>query len=280
MDMNSESQKVKIPKLIHYIWLGNAPLPPLAELCIQSWKKYLPGYEVVCWDEHNIWNMMNEYSSEAYTAQKWAFVSDYLRFQILYRYGGVYFDTDVELIRPIEDIMESGPWMACEHGGGHLASCKVNAGLGMAASAGMSLYQEIIGSYDSDHFRNYDGTYNLETVVDRVTKILRHYGLRDTDRIQKLAGITVYPSDYFCPKDYASGKCVINEVTRSIHHYDASWLSTDKKRAIELKWKIIRCVPWFPTRIAVAIGWLGVCLEKKSIRPLIRRVYKEASRFK
>ena len=100
-----------IPKVIHYCWFGRNPLPPLAIKCIESWKKFLPDYEIKGWNEDNFDVNIIPYTQEAYQAKKYAFVSDYARFWILYKYGGIYFDTDVEVIRPLDDIIARGPFM-------------------------------------------------------------------------------------------------------------------------------------------------------------------------
>ena len=103
-----------IPKIIHYCWFGGNPLPELAIKCIESWKKYLPDYEIKEWNESNFDINCCAYVREAYEAKKWAFVSDYARFWILYQHGGLYFDTDVELIKSIDDLIVKGAFMGCE----------------------------------------------------------------------------------------------------------------------------------------------------------------------
>lgn len=103
-----------IPKIIHYCWFGRGPLPELAQKCIASWKKYLPDYEIKEWNEDNFDVNIIPYTAEAYQAKKYAFVSDYARFWILYQYGGIYFDTDVEVIRPMDDIISKGNFMGFE----------------------------------------------------------------------------------------------------------------------------------------------------------------------
>ena len=103
-----------IPKIIHYCWFGRNPLPPLAEKCIASWREFLPDYEIKEWNEDNFDVNIIPYTADAYNAKKYAFVSDYARFWILYKYGGLYFDTDVEVIKSMDDIVERGPFMGCE----------------------------------------------------------------------------------------------------------------------------------------------------------------------
>ena len=208
-----------IPKIIHYCWFGKGPLPPLAEKCISSWKKYLPDYKINRWDETNYDVHSIQYISEAYNAHKYAFVSDYARFDIIYKYGGLYFDTDVELIAGIDDIIIDGPFLGFEK-----SSMGVNSGLGFSGEAGEPLLREILDSYLNSSFINDNGSHNLETVVDRVTKILVRKGLQIVDTKQSVGGVTIYPSDYFCPKDIKTGKLTITGNTRSIHHFDGSWI--------------------------------------------------------
>lgn len=221
-----------IPKVIHYCWFGGNSLGENELACIESWRKYLPGYEIRRWDETN-WNVRCcDYVAEAYDAKKWAFVSDYARLDILYREGGLYFDTDVELIRPIDDILKHGPFMGIETDFGSFSSSKspefeltVAPGLGLAANPGLDLYGALLASYEGDHFINEDGSFNTSTIVTRTTKILFEHGLKMRNGIQEVDGVTIYPADFFNPKDMWTGDIVITGNTRSIHHFSMSWLS-------------------------------------------------------
>lgn len=181
----------------------------------------MPDYEIVRWDESNLDFGLCEYACEAYKAKKWAFASDYARFKILYEQGGIYLDTDVEVIRSLEPILERGPYMGFE------VDCSETT-KGTVAS-GIGLYRDILDSYEQDHFIKDDGSYDLTTVVDRVTDILREKGLRDVPGIQEVAGVRIYPSEYFCPKDPINSRLILTENSYSIHHYDGSW-TTSKQR--------------------------------------------------
>ena len=217
-----------IPKKIHYCWFGGKPLPEEAKRCIKSWKTHCPGYEIIEWNEDNYSiQESSSYVREAYSVKKWAFVSDYVRFDILYKYGGVYFDTDVELINPIDDILEKGPFMGCEKASGF----SVAPGLGIAAETGNSIYKMVLDEYKNRHFIKEDGSFDQLTVVEFVTNLLKKKGLTDSkDVIQMVEGITIYPKEFFCPLDYRTGKMTITENTRSIHHYAATWHTTKEKR--------------------------------------------------
>ena len=220
-----------IPKVIHYCWFGGNPLPELAKICIDSWKKYLPDYEIKEWNESNFDLECCEYVKEAYQCKKWAFVSDYARFKILYDFGGLYFDTDVEIISSLDDIVSNGPFMGFEKMGN--SGNKVAPGLGLGANPGLGLYKEILEMYENAHFLNEDGKQNLSTVVDRTTSILKKHGLREVNVQQTIEGVTIYPYEYFCPIDCATGKKNITTNTKSIHWYMDSWGSQGKAEIIE-----------------------------------------------
>jgi len=232
-----------IPKVIHYCWFGRKPLPPLAVKCIESWKKYFPDYEIKKWNEDNFNVNIIPYTAEAYAVKKYAFVSDYARFWILYHYGGLYFDTDVEVIRPMDDIIAKGPFMGCENDALLESSLlnifdyrpNVNPGLGFGGFAGLWLYNELIQMYSTLHFFRDDGTLNMKTVVQYATEVLYAHGLQKINGIQCVEGIWIYPKEYFNPMDYGIGKVVISDKTYSIHHFAESWLPWHWKLKAQIK---------------------------------------------
>ncbi len=214
-----------IPKVIHYCWFGEKPLPKSARKCIDSWEKYFPGYEIKEWNESNYDVRKIPYIAEAYDANKYAFVSDYARFDILFDFGGMYFDTDVEVIRSFNDIIERGPFMGCEIDGGISDIC-VAPGLGMGAIPSMDIYKEILDYYHTQHFLNSNGELNTETVVRKTTRVLNEHGLKNIEGIQNVSGINIYPKEYFNPLKDSTGMLCITDNTRSIHWYAKSWLDT------------------------------------------------------
>lgn len=223
-----------IPKVINYCWFGRNPLPESAVKCINSWKKFLPDYEIKEWNEDNFDVNIIPYTQEAYASKKYAFVSDYARFWILYNYGGLYFDTDVEIIKSLDDIVERGPFMGREAGGLIKDICKtdigysnaVNPGLGLGVNGGHNLYKEILDFYSTLSFINPDGSFNTRTVVEYTSLVLlRHNIPNDNDNPVEVAGIWIYPADYFCPMDHTKSNTLnITQRSVSIHHYDCSWL--------------------------------------------------------
>lgn len=210
-----------IPKKIHYCWFGGNPLPELAIKCIKSWKKFFPDYEIIEWNENNYDVHKIPYISQAYEAKKYAFVSDYARFDILYEHGGIYFDTDVEVIKSMDKIIEQGAFAGVELPG------KLAAGLGLASPAASPIYKEILDSYKHSQFIDKNGENDLTTVVIRVSDIFRKYGFTDENKIQNICGIIIYPTEYFCPYNYENNTMKITTNTYTIHHYDGSWLSQE-----------------------------------------------------
>lgn len=217
-----------IPQKIHYCWFGGRPLPESAHKCIASWRKYMPGYEIIEWNERNFDIRCIPYISEAYDVGKYAFVSDYARFKILYEHGGLYFDTDVELIRPIDDIVLCGAFMGFESDCGDRTG-EVNPGLGLGVEAGDHLYGEMLEIYQGLRFKNPDGSLNLITIVKYTTDLLKRHGLENKTGIQRVEGISVYPKEYFNPFDMKEGRPKPTGDTRSIHWYSSSWEPQSKK---------------------------------------------------
>lgn len=228
-----------IPKIIHYCWFGGTPLPELTQKCIASWRKYLPGHEIKEWNESNFDVNMIPYTAEAYKAKKYAFLSDYARFWILYKYGGLYFDTDVEIIRPMQEIIDRGPFMGCEceaKKGATPDEMGVAPGLGLGVNPGLGLYKELLDLYAPLHFLNADRTYNLKTVVQYTTEVLVGHGLKNTDQIQFIAGVYVYPKDYFNPMmNGPTREIKITRNTYTIHYYIGSWTSSFRQFKRKIK---------------------------------------------
>lgn len=213
---------MSIPHVIHYCWFGGKPLSELAQKCLQSWKKYCPDYEIIRWDETNTDLNSCDYVKEAYAAKKWAFVSDVVRFQVIYDHGGLYFDTDVELIKPIDSILEKGPFMGIESYPGLFAGGNdvmlLNPGQGIAAEKGNKFYAEVLQHYKKIHF-------SVEhTVGMHVTSLMLDKGLKEENCFQTVDGINIWPKDYFNPINPNSGKLETTDNTVSIHHYEGTWV--------------------------------------------------------
>ena len=220
---------MSIPKVIHYCWFGRGELPALAKKCIKSWKKYCPDYEIICWNEDNFDLTQNRYVRQAYEAKKWAFVSDVARLKIIAEHGGIYLDTDVELLKPLDDLLDCSGFMGFDEKG------IVATGLGFGAEKGNKIVEEFLHDYDEIPFRLPDGSYDLTPCPDRNTAALRRLGMDTGNTHQTFLDTVFLPQEYLCPMDYYTGKKTITKNTYSIHHYSASWTSAVTKRTTRLK---------------------------------------------
>lgn len=221
-----------IPKKIHYCWFGGKPLPGDVQRYIESWQRFCPDYEIIRWDETNYDVNKNAYVREAYQNKKWAFLTDYARLDIVCREGGIYLDTDVELIRSLDDLLDCPCFMGMEQVG------TVNTGLGFGAEAGHPFLIENKRVYEENSFAREDGTFKPEICVKITTRLLRKHGLEAQNRIQQAAGVTIYPVEYFCPLTMGTNKLTIMENTYSIHHYSASWY-TGNALVKKIKYRLI-----------------------------------------
>ena len=220
---------MSIPKVIHYCWFGKGELPKITKKCIKSWKKYCPDYEIICWNEDNFDLQQNLYMQQAYQAGKWAFASDYARLKVLYDHGGVYLDTDVELIKPIDDLLENSGFMGFDEKG---LMC---TGLGFGVEKGNAIVGEFLKDYEDISFVLPDGSYDLTPCPNRNTDTLKRLGMDVNNKNQTFMETVFLPREYLCPMDYYTGKKTITEKTYSIHHYSASWTSSVTKRTTRIK---------------------------------------------
>lgn len=260
-----------IPQSIHYCWFGGKPLGEKELKCIDSWTRFFPGYKIIRWDESNFNLDCCDYVREAYEAKKWAFVSDYARFKVLYEYGGIYFDTDVEVIKSFDDIVEKGPFMGIESETGSSGGISVNPGLGLGARPFMRTYREVLDSYENDHFISADGSLCYTTVVERVTALLRSMGLKEGKGVQQLDGISIYPTEYFSPINMDTGELCITSRTHSIHHFDASWQPESMRKVGRLKQELNKRFPWLPKRVRFAMAWVLYIIKTGDIESLRSR---------
>lgn len=214
----------KIQKIIHYCWFGKGKKSKLMKKCMKTWSKYFPDYKIIEWNEENFDINQNEYVKEAYKNKKYAFVSDYARLYALYNYGGIYFDTDIEVMKEFDDIINDRDIYAFEK------KDLIMTGV-MIARKKSRIIEKFIKVYDNLKFVNEDGTFNLVPNTYRLTEILKEYGLICNNKKQTLENnvADIYPIEYFCAYDMDNSHFIPTENTYTIHHYDGSWVSGKQK---------------------------------------------------
>ena len=219
-----------IPKIIHYCWFGRNPKPEGVQKCIASWKKYLPDYEIKEWNEENFDIHINKYCEQAYNNRKWAFVSDVARVMALYHEGGIYFDTDVEVVQSFNPLLHHKAFLGFE-GTQWIATST------MGTEPGNPIIKQFIDNYNTRNFENEEGHLDLKSNVRVLTKMLiDEQGLILNGKEQQLKYFHIFPTDFFTPFDYINGKLRKTTNTYSIHWFDQSWIGQKPWRVRISQW--------------------------------------------
>ncbi len=253
---------MSIPKIIHYCWFGGKDLPPEVLRCMDSWQQFCPDYKICRWDESNYDYTRLRYTREAYQEKKWAFVTDVARLDIVYQHGGIYLDTDVQLLKPLDDLLENKAYMGFEGGR------QVNTGLGFGAEAGHPLILGNLKMYEDRAFVEADGSLNRLPCPAITTMYLETLGLQREDRLQKLEGMTVYPAEYFSPQLLEGGRAEVTEHTISIHQCAGTWL-TPEERAGDLR--RIRIYSRYGKKVLLFYDAFQM-LKKEGLGSVVRRI--------
>lgn len=220
-----------IPKILHYCWFGGKALPALAERCLESWRRCCPDFEIRQWNEQNFdLSQTPEYVRQAMEAGRWAFVTDYVRLAVLVEHGGVYLDTDVELVKPLTPFLHHRAFAGFE------SETAVQTGL-LACEPGFDLFRQFLAHYDTAVFRRADGSLDVTTNVEVLTRLCLEHGLRLNGQKQEAAGLTVYPKEVFCPVEFESGRLHRTRKTVAIHWFSGSWHTQEELDQIELERK-------------------------------------------
>lgn len=212
-----------IPKTIHYCWFGRGEKPKLAKKCIESWKKFCPDYEIIEWNEDNFDVNMNAYTKMCYEQKKYAFLSDYVRLLAINDYGGLYFDTDVEVIKSFDNLLGYKAFYGFEN------DEYVASGLGFGSERNHVVIKELIKEYDF----LLDGENGTRGCPRLNTSALVKLGLAQNGKRQNIFGAEILPSDYLNPYDDPTGRLNKTTNTYSIHWYGKSWMN--KRRIIKSK---------------------------------------------
>jgi mannosyltransferase OCH1-like enzyme len=222
-----------IPKIIHYCWFGGNPLPPLATKCIASWKKFLPEYEVLEWNESNFNFEKFPFAKEALEHKKFAFVSDVCRLYALKKVGGIYMDTDVEVLRPLDIFLKKSAFSGFEN------DDFVPTGI-MASHKNGTWVTELLKYYDNRSFIKKNGELDTISNTYIITNMMKEKGFVMNNTLQEIQKYVVfYPNDYFCPKSYKTGEINLTENSYCIHHFAKSWIPKRKRIKNILKMKMM-----------------------------------------
>lgn len=234
-----------IPKIIHYCWFGDNEKSEKVIKCISSWMKYCPDYKIIEWNEKNFDMHINPYVEEAYSVKKWAFVSDVARLYALIHYGGIYLDTDVELVKSPQGIINSGNVIL-----GYESTDRLSTAF-MACVKNHRLFNELLKEYEMLHFIRPDGSFDKTTNVVRLTSCCVRHGLTVNGLLQKIDDIIIYPSDYFSPKNLYTKKINLTENTIAIHNFDGSWNTDIDLYSAKIGRKLANV---FPKKFAKCVG--------------------------
>ena len=230
--VHKDFDKAVIPKKLNYMWLGGKPIPDNLKKCMESWERYCPDYEIVRWDESNYDIDKHPYMKQAYEHKMYGFIPDYARVDILFNYGGIYLDTDVELKRPLDELLYQEAfcgvekWQTLNLGG--LSGC----------IKGQQTMKLLLDEREKISFINVDGSLNKKTCGFYDTEVIIKNGYKLNGKVQNILGMNVYTSDYFHPYDYMSGKVELTSDTFSIHHFNGGWLDDNMKKQNKLANKI------------------------------------------
>jgi len=217
----------KIPKVIHYCWFGGKEIPEQNKVWMESWKKYCPDFEIVEWNENNYDITKNAYMFEAYQAKEWGFVPDYARLDIIYHYGGIYLDTDVELIKNLDELLYQDAFVGVD------GSKNISLGLGFGAVPQFNLMKELMDEYNVRSFGSVNKAVNKTAAPTLQIPFFKNIGYLNNGEYQRIANLTIYPEKVLSGKCCYTGRIGPTKNTFSIHHYDGSWNSEEKKVQIK-----------------------------------------------
>ncbi len=214
-----------IPKTIHYCWFGGSIKPKTVQRCIRSWKRKCPDYTILEWNDESFdISACPTYVQQAYNAKKWAFVTDYARLKVVYETGGIYLDTDVELLKNPSALLDRRAFFGFEDGK------YINTGLGFGSEKGVGILLELMNQYQDIPFVLPDGTFDTKTCPMRNTEVFLKHGLIQDNNLQVLEeDILILPKDYLSPITYPSKEKHITKNTISIHWFAASWQTKEEK---------------------------------------------------
>jgi mannosyltransferase OCH1-like enzyme len=258
-----------IPRLIHYIWIGGNPLPKLALDCIQSWNEKCPDYKIKLWNEENLNIEECLFTKQAYENKKYGFVTDYLRLKIIFENGGIYLDTDVEVLKSLDELLSLNAFFGFEN------DEHINTGAGFGAVKGCNILKDMMEQYEKTPFIKADGSFDMTACPQRDTVVLRKIGLKLGTTIQEIDGIQFFPSEYFSPINYTTGIRKVTDKTFSIHHFMASW--KDEKEVKQNKTRHI-LVKVFGEKVGLKFNNIFIALSEKSFSEFSSYIFSKVTK--
>ena len=217
-----------IPKIIHYCWLSGDPYPELVQRCMQSWKEKLPDYEFMLWDKSRFDIHSIFWVEQACAEKKWAFAADYIRLYALYNYGGIYLDSDVEVLKSFDDLLDRGYFFGREHTPDRIENQDSIEAATFGAEKGLPFLKSVMAFYETHDFCDKNGFLNTTTLPTVMARVLRDNPLE------------IFPMDYFSPKNTRTLALETTINTYSIHHFNGSWHSLAQQKHVALRTKLCK----------------------------------------
>lgn len=266
-----------IPKVIHYCWFNKKKkknFPPLVDKCIKSWKFFLPDYKIICWNEENFDLNTCKFVKEAFEAEKYAFVSDYVRLYVLFKYGGIYLDTDVEIVKSFDTLLNNKAIAGFK-------SKKMIDTCVLGTEKNNDIFRELLNKYNNKSFYKKDGSMDLQPNTEFLLDIFKKYNIKMNNELQKKEQITIYPKEYFSPYEASVGKLNITSNTYAIHWCDGSWVPLKEKNKKEMRqYYYKKYKNFYPDYIARKLSNIIVIYKMEGMSVLIKRIVKKILRGK
>lgn len=260
-----------IPKIIHYCWINtkDKEYPALVKNCIESWKKYLPDYKIIEWNQNNFDINISPFVKEAYETGKYAFVADYIRLYVLYNYGGIYLDTDVKVLKAFDDLLNNKAFV-CFEGDDAIASSTIGA------EKNNYLIGCLLKYYDNRHFVDSNKKLNIIPNTTVFANIFKAKGFIINNKFQKKEYVTLYPREYFSPMNSITGEVNITSNTYAIHLFNSSWIPEKIRKRDDLYKKLYKSYKEkYPLKVAHWLAKIMATLRIEGIKGIMDRILKK-----
>ena len=253
-----------IPKIIHFCWLSGEPYPELVQKCIKSWKMFLPDYEIVLWDTNRFDVNPVPWVKQACEAKKWAFAADYIRLYALYNYGGIYLDSDVEVLKPFDDLLDRPYFFGREHTPDKIENANSIEAATMGCEPGNEFVGKCLDFYKNKEFINRDGSLNTTTLPTILARVSANFKT-----------LNILPMDYFSPKNTRTLALEITENTYSIHHFNGSWHSLAQQKHVALRTKLCKILGEVLGEILSSFIALFINIYYEGFWVTLKRIYSK-----